>query len=57
MPLPEYLTPILSVGGPAALAFVILRYAPDALLRSPAGSVAVLTWVTSAGNAVSRCFG
>jgi hypothetical protein len=40
---PEYVTPILAAGGPAALVFIAFRYGPDAALRLLAGAVAVLT--------------
>jgi hypothetical protein len=43
MPLPEYVGPVLDVGGPVALVAVILRFGPDAFLRLLAGTVAVLT--------------
>jgi hypothetical protein len=41
--LPEYITPVLTAGGPIALALIVLRFGPDAVLRLLAGSVAVLT--------------
>ena len=37
MPLPEFVTPVLSIAGPAALVFVILRSFPQA------GIVAIVT--------------
>jgi hypothetical protein len=43
MPLPEFVTPVLSIAGPVALVLVILRFGPDAALRLLAGTVAVLT--------------
>lgn len=43
MPLAEYLGPVLTAGGPVALALVVLRFGPDAFLRLLAGTVAVLT--------------
>jgi hypothetical protein len=43
MALPELITPVLSVAGPAALVIVVLRLGPDAILRLLAGAVAVLT--------------
>ena len=43
MPLPEYVAPILAAGGPVGLAFVFLRFGPDAVLRLVAGTVAALT--------------
>jgi hypothetical protein len=42
MPLPEYVAPVLAAGGPVALALVVLRFGPDALLRLLAGAVALL---------------
>jgi hypothetical protein len=43
MALPEYVSPVLAVGGPVALVLVILRFGPAAFLRLLAGTVAVLT--------------
>ena len=43
MPLPEFVTPVLSIAGPAALVLVILRFGPDAVLRLLAGVGAVMT--------------
>jgi hypothetical protein len=43
MPLHEYFAPVLTAGGPVALALVVLRLGPDAFLRLLAGTVAVLT--------------
>ena len=43
MALPEYITPVLSAGGPIALVLVLLRFGPDAVVRFLAGTVAVLT--------------
>ena len=43
MPLPEYVGPVLTAGGPVALVLVFLRFGPDAFLRLLAGTVAVLT--------------
>ncbi len=43
MALPEFVTPVLSVAGPAALLLVILRFGPDAVLRLLAGFVAIVT--------------
>jgi hypothetical protein len=43
MPLPEFLTPVLHVGGPVALVIVVLRFGPHAVLRLLAGVVVVLT--------------
>lgn len=43
MALPEYITPVLSAGGPIALVLVVLRFGPDAMVRFLAGTVAVLT--------------
>jgi hypothetical protein len=37
MALPELITPVLSVAGPAALVIVVLRLGPDAILRLLAG--------------------
>ena len=39
----EYITPVLTTGGPVALLFVVFRFGPDAFLRLLAGTVAVLT--------------
>jgi hypothetical protein len=41
--LSEYITPVLSAGGPIALVLVVLRFGPDAVVRFLAGTVAVLT--------------
>jgi hypothetical protein len=43
MSLPHYVAPVLTVVGTPTLAFVILRFGPDAVLRLLAGTVAVLT--------------
>ena len=43
MALPEYIAPVLAVGGPVTLVLVVLRFGPDAFLRLLAGTVAVLT--------------
>lgn len=43
MSLPEFVTPVLSIAGPVALVYVILRFGPDAVLRLLAGIVAVVT--------------
>lgn len=43
MALPEYITPVLSAGGPIALVLVVLRFGPDAVVRLVAGTVAALT--------------
>jgi hypothetical protein len=43
MSLPEFVTPVLSIAGPVALVYVILRLGPDAVLRLLAGIVAVMT--------------
>jgi hypothetical protein len=43
MALSEFVTPVLSIAGPAALVLAILRLGPDAVLRLLAGTVAVLT--------------
>jgi hypothetical protein len=43
MALPEFVTPVLSIAGPVALVYVILRFGPDAVLRLLAGMVAVVT--------------
>jgi hypothetical protein len=43
MTISEYVTAIVSVGNPAALAFVILRYGPCAVLRLLAGIAAIVT--------------
>jgi hypothetical protein len=42
MSLPEFVTPVLSIAGPVALVYVILRFGPDAILRLLAGIVAVV---------------
>jgi hypothetical protein len=41
--LPEYITPVLAAGSPIALAFILVRLGPDAVVRLLAGSVAVFT--------------
>lgn len=41
MPLPEYLTPVLTAGGPIALVLILLRFGPDAVVRLVAGTAAV----------------
>jgi hypothetical protein len=46
MSLPEFVTPVLSVAGPAALVFVIMRYFPHAaraVMMLLAGIVAIVT--------------
>jgi hypothetical protein len=43
MGLPEFVTPVLSIAGPSALVFVVLRFGPDAVLRLMAGTVAIVT--------------
>jgi hypothetical protein len=43
MSLPEFVMPVLSIAGPVALVYVILRFGPDAVLRLLAGIVAVVT--------------
>ena len=46
MPLPEFVTPVLSIAGPAALVFVILRSFPQAaraVVVLVAGIVAIVT--------------
>ena len=43
MVLPEFVMPVLSIAGPAAPTFVVLRFGPDTVLRLLAGTVAVLT--------------
>jgi hypothetical protein len=43
MALPEYVAPVLSIAGPVALVYVILRFGPDAVLRLLAGIVAVVS--------------
>jgi hypothetical protein len=46
MPLPEFVTPVLSIAGPAALVFVIMRYFPNAaraVVLLLAGIVAIVT--------------
>jgi len=42
MALPEYVGPVLAVGGPIALVGVVLRFGPDAFLKLLAGTLAVL---------------
>jgi hypothetical protein len=41
--LPDLVEPVLTAGGPLALAVILLRFAPDAVVRLLAGTVAVLT--------------
>jgi hypothetical protein len=46
MPLPQFVTPVLSIAGPAALVFVIMRYFPHtarAVALLLAGIVAIVT--------------
>jgi hypothetical protein len=43
MALPEYIYPVLAIGGPVALVLILLRFGPDAYSRLLAGTVAVLT--------------
>jgi hypothetical protein len=43
MTLPEYIEPIMAVGGPVALVVIVLRFGPDAVVRLVAGLAAVLT--------------
>jgi len=43
MSLPSYVAPVLTVIGTPTLAFAIMRFGPDALLRLLVGTVAVLT--------------
>ena len=43
MPLHAYLAPVITAGGPVAIALVVLRFGPDAFLQLLAGTVAVLT--------------
>jgi hypothetical protein len=46
MPLPEFVTPVLSIAGPAALVFVVMRYFPHvarAVVVLLAGIAAIVT--------------
>jgi hypothetical protein len=43
MSLYEFVVPVLSTAGPAGLAYVAMRFGPDAMLRLMAGTVAIVT--------------
>jgi hypothetical protein len=43
MPLPELLVPVVTVGGPVAIAVTVFRLGPAAVLRLLAGTVAIIT--------------